>query len=67
MLLRLEEPYRLIVEICIATGARISEVLGLKWKHVESRGRNDQDRAACLASGDRPPEKRGEQADARDW
>lgn len=31
---RIEEPYRLIVETCIATGARISEVLGLCWKHV---------------------------------
>lgn len=31
---RLDEPYKLIVEICIATGARISEVLGLQWKHV---------------------------------
>jgi integrase len=30
----IDEPYRLIIEICIATGARISEVLGLKWKHV---------------------------------
>ena len=30
----LEEPYLLIIETCIATGARISEVLGLKWKHV---------------------------------
>ena len=30
----IEEPYKLIIEICIATGARISEVLGLKWKHV---------------------------------
>jgi len=34
VLARLEEPYRLIIETCIATGARISEVLGLKWKHV---------------------------------
>lgn len=34
ILLQLEEPYRLIVETCIATGARISEVLGLTWKHV---------------------------------
>jgi integrase len=34
VLIRLEEPNRLIVETCIATGARISEVLGLKWKHV---------------------------------
>ena len=32
---RLAEPYRLIVETCIATGARISEVLGLKWKHLD--------------------------------
>ena len=32
---RMAEPYRLIVETCIATGARISEVLGLKWKHVD--------------------------------
>lgn len=30
----LEEPYLLIIETCIATGARISEVLGLNWKHV---------------------------------
>lgn len=30
----LEEPYRLIIETCIATGARISEVLGLNWRHV---------------------------------
>jgi integrase len=34
VLLRLEEPLKLIIETCIATGARISEVLGLKWKHV---------------------------------
>ena len=34
VLARLEEPIRLIIEICIATGARISEVLGLKWRHV---------------------------------
>jgi integrase len=31
---RLADPYKLIVETCIATGARISEVLGLQWKHV---------------------------------
>jgi hypothetical protein len=31
----LEEPIRLIIETCIATGVRISEVLGLKWKHVD--------------------------------
>src|SRR5262249_22679804 len=30
----LEEPNKLIIETCIATGARISEVLGLKWKHL---------------------------------
>jgi integrase len=30
----LEDPYLLIIETCIATGARISEVLGLTWKHV---------------------------------
>ena len=34
VLARLEEPYCLIIETCIATGARISEVLGLKRKHV---------------------------------
>ncbi len=34
VLARLEEPYCLIIETCIATGARISEVLGLKWKYV---------------------------------
>ncbi len=31
----LEEPNRLIIETCIATGARISEVLGLQWEHVD--------------------------------
>jgi integrase len=31
---RLEEPNRLIIETCIASGARISEVLGLTWRHV---------------------------------
>jgi integrase len=35
VLARLEQPYRLVVETCIATGARISEVLGLTWKHVD--------------------------------
>jgi integrase len=34
VLARLEDPNLLIIETCIATGARISEVLGLKWKHV---------------------------------
>jgi integrase len=35
VLAMLEEPNRLIVETCIATAARISEVLGLKWKHID--------------------------------
>ena len=35
VLARMEESYCLIIETCIATGARISEVLGLKWKHVD--------------------------------
>ena len=34
VLARIEEPYKLIIEICIATGARISEVLALQWRHV---------------------------------
>jgi len=34
VLARLEEPNLLVIETCIATGARISEVLGLKWKHI---------------------------------
>jgi integrase len=34
VLTRLDEPYKLVIETCIATGARISEVLGLKWKHL---------------------------------
>jgi integrase len=34
VLARLEETIRLIIEICIATGTRISEVLGLEWRHV---------------------------------
>jgi integrase len=34
VLARLVDPYKLVIEICIATGARISEVLGLQWRHV---------------------------------
>ena len=34
VLARLSEPTLLIVETAIATGARISEILGLKWRHV---------------------------------
>jgi integrase len=34
VLARVEEPYKLVIEVCIATGARISEVPGLMWKHV---------------------------------
>ena len=35
VLARLTQPYRLVIQTCIATGARISEVLGLQWKHVD--------------------------------
>jgi integrase len=35
VLARLDDPYLLVIETCIATGARISEVLGLQWKHVD--------------------------------
>lgn len=35
VLTHLEDPILLVVETCIATGARISEVLGLQWKHVD--------------------------------
>jgi integrase len=35
VLARLDFAVRLIILICIATGARISEVLGLKWRHVD--------------------------------
>jgi integrase len=34
VLARLDDPNKLIIETCIATGARISEVLGLQWRHV---------------------------------
>jgi integrase len=34
VLARLDEPNKLVIETCIATGARISEVLGLNWNHV---------------------------------
>lgn len=50
---RLEEPNRLIIETCIATGARISEVVGLQWKQRRSGRSDDQDRPARLASGHR--------------
>jgi len=35
VLSRLEDPILLVIETCIATGARISEVLGLQWKHID--------------------------------
>jgi integrase len=35
VLARLKEPNLLILETTIATGVRISEVLGLKWRHVD--------------------------------
>ena len=38
---QLEEPYNF--ETSIANGARVSEVPGLKWKHVNSRQRDDCD------------------------
>ncbi|MEN6533595.1 MAG: tyrosine-type recombinase/integrase [Bryobacteraceae bacterium] len=31
---RLDGPNKLVIETCIATGARISEVLGLEWRHL---------------------------------
>lgn len=34
VLARLDDPNKLVIETCIATGARVSEVLGLQWKHV---------------------------------
>src|SRR5262249_3761027 len=34
VLARMGDPHRLICEICLATGARISEVTGLQVKHV---------------------------------
>jgi integrase len=34
VLARLDELTCLVIEMCIATGARISEVLGLQWRHV---------------------------------
>ena len=35
VLSHLEDPYLLVIETCIATGARISEILGLRWKHLD--------------------------------
>jgi integrase len=35
VLARLHDPNLLIVETAIATGARISEMLGLKWRHID--------------------------------
>ena len=34
VLARIEDPHRLVCEICLATGARISEVTGLQLKHI---------------------------------
>jgi integrase len=35
VLARLSDPNRLVLETAIGTGARISEILGLKWCHVD--------------------------------
>jgi integrase len=35
VLARLSDPNLLIIETALATGARISEILGLTWKHVD--------------------------------
>jgi len=35
VLARMNPEQRLVIELCIATGARISEALGLQWKHVD--------------------------------
>ncbi len=35
VLARLSDPNLLVLETAIATGARISELLGLKWRHVD--------------------------------
>lgn len=34
VLARMNPEERLVIELCIATGARISEALGLQWRHV---------------------------------
>jgi integrase len=38
VLARLSDPNLLVIETTIATGARISELLGLKWLHVDLQG-----------------------------
>jgi len=38
VLARLSDPNLLVVETALATGARISELLGLKWKHLDLQG-----------------------------
>ena len=35
VLARLSDPNLLVIETTIATGARISEILGLTWRHVD--------------------------------
>ncbi|MGD0581109.1 MAG: site-specific integrase [Bryobacteraceae bacterium] len=38
VLARLSDPNLLVLETAIATGGRISEILGLKWRHVDLQG-----------------------------
>lgn len=65
VLARLEDTIRLIIEICIATGARISEVLGLKWKHVNLDAATIKIEQRVWLSGHRPPEERRQQTHSR--
>ena len=62
VLARLEEPYRLIIEICIATGARISEVLGLQVEARESR-RRPRSRSSSASGTRRSAARRARTAD----
>ena len=62
VLARLSDPNLLVIETTIATGARISELLGLKWQPRRSSGRRHPHRAAQLARRHRRSEVQDQQA-----
>ena len=64
VLARLSDPNLLVLETAIATGARISEILGLKWCHVDLQSWRPPHRATQLARRHRRSEVEDQQATA---
>jgi len=45
------ERYRALIACAALTGARLGELLALRWKHIDSEGGNCELSKACGAAG----------------